>query len=50
MLRFKVELGKVMKEFRAKFGDQTRSRKGMELFCKCVMVKSKDNGIFIIAP
>ena len=40
MLRFLVELRKVKKEFRAKFGDEEFSKKKHGIFCKCVVVNS----------
>ena len=46
MLRFLVDLRKVKKEFRAKFGDEEYSKKSMEIFCKCVAVISKGWNIY----
>ena len=41
MLRFLVELRKVKKEFRAKFGDEEFNKKKHGIFCKSVVINSK---------
>ena len=47
MLRFLVDLRKVKKEFRAKFGDEEYSKKSMEYFASVFAVIPNEWNIFI---